>query len=122
MRTTRENPSEAPMAIMRDPDQLGSQRAAKPRLNQEQSYLAFSPPGHRSGHWPVKHSSSTQIQIGFFTLFREMCKLCSLLARARFSFLYALSPRHRQRHQRAPLSGEVTISRWFDSFNLEPLP
>src|SRR5260370_628950 len=91
MRTTRENPSEAPMAIMRDPDQLGSQRAAKPRLNQEQSYLAFSPPGHRSGHWPVKHSSSTQIQIGFFTLFREMCKLCSLLARAR-AFFFSFSP------------------------------
>src|SRR6266478_9341627 len=85
MRTTRENPSEAPMAIMRDPDQpwQPTRGKAKAQANQEQSYLAFSPPGHRSGHWPVKHSSSTQIQIGFFTLFREMCKLCSLLARAR---------------------------------------
>ncbi len=93
MRTTRENPSEARMAIMRDPDQpwQPTRGKAKAQANQEQSYLAFSPPGHRSGHWPVKHSSSTQIQIGFFTLFREMCKLCSLLARARaFFFSFSL--------------------------------
>src|SRR5260370_24836088 len=64
MRTTRENPSEAPMAIMRDPDQpwQPTRGKAKAQANQEQSYLPFTPPPHRARHWPVQHSPSTPLQ------------------------------------------------------------
>ena len=92
MRTTRENPSEAPMAIMRDPDQLGSQRAAKPRLRPTRSSptsrSVLPDTGRGTG------LSNTLLQLKFKSVFLPCFEKCANFAhfsraRARFSFLLA---------------------------------